>query len=89
MGRHQAYSHLHYRGPRGEEREKGVENVFDEIMAEKFPNLKKETQRKHRVPNKVNPYTATSRCIIIRAKVKERILKVAREKQESHTRKLP
>ena len=29
--------------PEGEEREKGVENVFDAIMAENFPNLKKET----------------------------------------------
>ena len=27
----------------GEERDKGIENVFDEIMAENFPNLKKET----------------------------------------------
>ena len=29
--------------PEGEEREKGIENVFEEIMAEKFPDLKKET----------------------------------------------
>jgi len=29
--------------PKGEERGKGIENVFEEIMAEKFPNLKKET----------------------------------------------
>ena len=27
----------------GEEREKGIENVFEEIMAENFPNLKKQT----------------------------------------------
>ena len=27
----------------GEKREKGIENVFNEIMAENFPNLKKET----------------------------------------------
>ena len=27
--------------PEGEDREKGVKNVFDEIIAEKFPNLKK------------------------------------------------
>ena len=27
----------------GKEKEKGVENVFEEIMAENFPNLKKET----------------------------------------------
>ena len=29
--------------PKGEEREKGIENVFEEIMAKNFPNLKKET----------------------------------------------
>ena len=29
--------------PEGEEREKGIKNVFEEIMAENFPNIKKET----------------------------------------------
>ena len=29
--------------PGGEEREQGMENTFEEIMAENFPNLKKET----------------------------------------------
>ena len=29
--------------PEGEEREKGIENVFEEVMAENFPNLKKDT----------------------------------------------
>ena len=29
--------------PEGEEREKEIENVFEEIMAENFPHLKKET----------------------------------------------
>ena len=33
----------HNRGSGGEEKEKGIENVFEEIMAENFPNLKKET----------------------------------------------
>lgn len=28
--------------PDGEEREKGIENVFEEIMAENFPKLRKE-----------------------------------------------
>ena len=45
--------------PEGEERDKGIENVFEEIMAEKFPNLKKEidiqVQEAQRVPNKINP----------------------------------
>ena len=30
--------------PEGEEREKGFENVFEEIVAENFPNLKKEIE---------------------------------------------
>ena len=33
----------HNRNLEGEERERGIENVFEEIMAENFPNLKKET----------------------------------------------
>ena len=39
--------------------EKDIENLFEEIMAESFPNLKKETdihiQKAQRVPNKMNP----------------------------------
>ena len=33
---------MHNRDP-GEEREKEIENVFEEIVAENFPNLKKKT----------------------------------------------
>ena len=29
--------------PGGEEREKGIENIFEKITAENFPSLKKET----------------------------------------------
>ena len=66
--------------------EKGIENVFEEIIAENFPNLKKETdiqvQEAQRVPNKMNPNRPTSRHIIIEmVKVKERVLNTAREKQ--------
>ena len=55
----------------------GIENVFEEIMAENFPNLKKEIdiqiQKAQRVPNKMNPKRPTSRHTIIKmAKVKER-----------------
>ena len=43
---------------RRRERE-SVQNVFENIMAENFPNLKKETdiqvQETQRVPNKMNP----------------------------------
>ena len=44
----------------GEEREKRVENLFDEIMAENILNLKKETdiqfQEAQRIPYKMNPH---------------------------------
>ena len=62
---------------KGEEREKKVKNVLDEITAENFPNLKKETdiqvQEAQTVPNKINPNRHTPRYIIIKtAKVKDR-----------------
>ena len=43
----------------GEEREKGAENIFEVITAEKYPNLGKEThiqvQEAQKVPNRINP----------------------------------
>ena len=77
---------IHDRNSRGEEKEKGIENIFEEIMAENFPNIKKtgiRTQETQTVPNKLNTKRPTPRHIIIKmAKVmgKERILKAAREK---------
>ena len=57
-------------------------------MKENFPNLAKEidirVQEAQRVPNKLDPKRITPRYIIIKmpkVKNKERILKVAREKQ--------
>ena len=37
------HTNIHIIGVSEKEREKGVENVFHEILAEDFPNLKKET----------------------------------------------
>ena len=72
----------------GPQTEKRVENLPEEIGAEKFSNLEKETdiqfQEMQRVPNKVNPRKSSSRHIIMKMskiKYKERILKAAREKQ--------
>lgn len=39
---YQADQNLHYRIP-GEERQKEAENLFDEIIAENFPGVQKET----------------------------------------------
>ena len=61
--------------PEGEEKEKGTENIFEEIMSEKFPNLKESNikiQEAQRAPNKLNPNRPRSRHIIIKmAKVKD------------------
>ena len=67
---------------------KGIEEMFEEIVAEDFRSLKKETdiqvQEAQRVPNKINSNILTSRHITIKmVKIKDqkRILKTAREKE--------
>ena len=78
--------HLHYRGPR-RRREKGPEKIFEEIIVENFPNMRKEiatqVQEVQRVPYRINPRRNTLRHIVIKlAKIKgkETLLKAAREK---------
>ena len=74
--------------PEGEEEELEIENLFEKIMKENFPNLAKEidfqeVQEAQRVPKKLDPRRNTPRHIIIilpKVKDKERILKAAREK---------
>ena len=73
--------------PQGGEEEQEIENIFEKIMKENFPNLAKEidiqVQEAQSVPDKVDPKRTTPRHIIIkmpRVKDKERILKAAREK---------
>ena len=71
-------------GSQKEKKERGrFGNVCDEIMAENFPNLKKETETEtQRVLNKMNPHRPRPGHNIIKmANVKERILKSGREKQ--------
>ena len=77
--------------PEGEEEEQEIENLFEKIMKENFPNLVKEintkVQEAQRIPNKLDPKRTTPRHIIIkmpRIKDKERILNAAREKAESY-----
>ena len=51
---------------KGEEKEKGTENTFEEIMAENFPNLKEKDikiQEAQRAPNKSNPNRSTPRIL--------------------------
>ena len=63
--------------PEGEEREKGTEKIFQEIIAENFPNMGKEPltqiQEAQRVPHKINPRRNTPRNILIKpSKIKDR-----------------
>ena len=73
--------------PDREQKEKAIDNIFEETMSEKFPNQKKtniKIQEAQRAPNKLNPNRSTPRHIIIKmAKFKdeERILKAAKETQ--------
>ena len=74
--------------PEGEKKTQEIENLFEKIMKENFPNLVKEIdiqiQEAQRVSTKLDPKRTTPRHIIIkmpRVKDKERSLKAAREKQ--------
>ena len=72
--------------PEGEEEEQKIENLFEQVMKENFPNLAKEinfweVQEAQRVPKKLDPRRNTPRHILIPlAKItqKERILEAAR-----------
>ena len=70
-----------------EEREKGPEKIFEEIIVKDFPNMGREiatqVQEVQRVPYRINPRRNTPRHIVIKlAKIKdkEKLLKAAREK---------
>ena len=75
--------------PEGEEEEENIENLFEQIMKENFPNLAKEidfqeVQETQRVPKKLDPRRNTPRHIIItllKFTEKEGILEAAREKE--------
>ena len=66
-----------------------MENLFEKIMKENFPNLAQEidfqeVQEAQRVPNKLDPRKHTPRHIIItlpKIKDRERILKAGRQKE--------
>ena len=74
--------------PEGEEEEQDIENLFEQIMKEDFPNLAKEidfqdVQEAQRIPKKLDPRKHTPRHIIMtlpKMKDRARILEAAREK---------
>ena len=61
--------------PEGEEEEQKIENLFEQIMKENFPNLSKEinfqeVQEAQRVPKKLDPRRNILRHIIITLKIR-------------------
>ena len=75
--------------PEGEEEEQGIENLFENIMKENFPNLAKETgfqevQEAQRVPKKLDPRKPTPKHITITLP-KIKIRRESQKQQEKRT----
>ena len=82
--------------PKEEEKKKGSEKIFEEIIVENFPNMGKEivnqVQEAQRVQYRKNPRRNMTRQILIKLskiKYKEKILKAAREKQQITYKGIP
>ena len=63
--------------PEEEEKEKGPEKIFEEIVVKNFPNMGKEiatqVQEVQRVPGRINPRRNTPRHIVIKLrKIKDK-----------------
>ena len=74
--------------PKGVEKERGLEEIFEQNVAENFPNLPKETssrvQEAKRTPPKVNENRPTARHVIVQSaniRSKDTVLKEARAKK--------
>jgi len=83
------------RVPEEENKNKGQEEILEEIIVENFPKTGEEianqVQETQRVPNTINPRWNSQRHILIKLmkiKHKEQISKAAREKQQI-THKIP
>ena len=82
--------------PEAEEKKKGSEKIFEEIIVENFPNMGKEIVSQvleaQRVPYKINTRRNMPRHIwskLSKIKYKEKILKAAREKQQITYKGIP
>ena len=82
--------------PEGEERQKGPEKIFEEIIVKNFPNMGREiatqVQEAQRVPGRINPRRNTPRHIVIKLtkiKGKEKLLKATREKRQITYKGIP
>ena len=82
--------------PQEEEKNKGSEEIFEEIIVENVPNMGKEivtqVQEAQRVPYRINPMKNIPRHILTKLtkiKFKEKILKAVREKQKITYKGIP
>ena len=72
------HNNIHIIGvPEGEEREKGPEKIFEEIIVENFPNMGKEiatkVQEAQQVPYRINPRRNMLRHIVLKlTKIKDK-----------------
>ena len=72
--------------PEGVEKNRGLEEIFEQIVAENFPNLSKETsicvQEAERTPPKINHSKPIPRHVIVQfanIRSKDTVLKAAKE----------
>ena len=82
--------------PKEEEKKKGTEKIFEEIIVVNFPNTGKEivnqVQEAQRAPYRTNPRRNTPRHILIilsKIKYKGKILKAAKEKPQITYKGMP
>ena len=82
------HTNIHIIGvPEGEEREKGPEKIFGDIITKNFSDMGKETltqvEEAQRIPYKINPRRYTSHKLIelTKIKFKEKLLRATREKK--------
>ena len=80
--------------PGEEEKKKGYENIFEEIIVENFPNMEKEivnqVQEAQRVPYRINPRRTMPRHILIKlTKTKRKNIKSHKGKATSNIQEKP
>ena len=69
LGDNVKHTNIRIRGvPEEEEKKKGYEKIFEEIIVENFPNMEKEivVQEAQRVPYRINPKRNMPRHILIK-----------------------
>ena len=78
--------------PEEEEKKKGTEKIFEEIIVENLPKGNNQVQEAQSVPYRINPRRNTQRHVLInlsQIKYKEKMLKAAREKQQITHKGIP